>query len=523
MPLHNQFNRNARQTQAADALLKKLDVGTLPSRKDLSFVMSRAGELAPQPQVINWQSNQNSYQLEVVCRGSDMPTWKLLTIEADGPAVKWTVMSEDPEYIYRLILKKSTPTATVEDDIQTNRSSADIVKGALFLNRYRIIEPIARGGMGQIFQATDISMNRAVALKVLHSHLLDDEPTKIRFEREMQACLDLTHPNIVSVSDYGYTAYGIPYMVMEYIDGPTLDELLHIEGPLNIQDFTQVFLQICSALQQAHDKQIIHRDIKPSNIMLIKQADHGFVAKIVDFGIAKTVGNTSGVTKTGEVIGTLFYMSPEQCQNEPLDQRSDIYSLGIVMYETLCGAKPFMAETPLATMMLQLYQAPAAFSEIGCEVPKTLESIIFKALNKDPQNRYQSLKELWDALTEFKQNHTAHFNLSEFVSQSGMLHDRDLVDEEQCSLSPVLQLLVAAQVVDLSEAQAATMLKTMHGGKELFYLIELGTVDEQTYQLAVDCHQFMQDFKLTLEQTALTLKYCKNTGNSLEQALAEMS
>jgi serine/threonine protein kinase len=531
VPLHNSFHQNSRQKQPVADLLKSVRVGGAPGTKDLSFAMLQAGQSAPEAQVIGWQSHQNKFQLQVLYRGGS-PTWKLFIVDQEPAVLQWSIGSEDPQQIQRLLSKRTTPEQLpAAPEPQATLSVSSLAIGATFMNRYRIDERIARGGMGQIFKATDVVSDRTVALKVLHDHLLNDEAAKRRFEREMQSCIQLRHPNIVSVYDYGVTPDGTPFMVMEFLAGQTMEDLLNSSGCLSLQQFVDVFCQIGGALRQTHEKQIIHRDLKPSNIMLIEEADKTLIAKIVDFGIAKTVGNTSGVTRTGEVIGTLLYMSPEQCQNEPIDHRSDIYSLGCVMYETLAGRRPFNGETPIATMMLHVYATPDPLSNI----PAALETIIFKTLEKQAEDRFQSMNDLLNALTQFAEQNRELIRTSggvpllpmtdlEFDIAPASNSNNFLLSElDKVQLPLALELLVAAGTITNEVASTVVAFKEMHGGDTVRYLLDLDCTDERTYALAQECAQFMQEFKLSIEEVVDIMKYCSQQHISFEQALIEFS
>jgi hypothetical protein len=400
MVLRNSFK--GRKNQPADNVLKNFDGGGCPSTSQLSFAMLQAHEKAPAPREISWRTHASSFQLQVSYEG-EIATWKLYSLDEDPPVLHWTVATNDPVQIYRFLLKRANPDENVLVAQPAHTATNLPFVGGLFLSRYQITNRLAKGGMGQIFQATDVKANREVAIKVLHFYLADDSAARVRFEREMKACINLKHPNIVTVYDYGYTQEDTPYMVMEYLKGSTLEDLLRLHGPMPIDRFAHFFRQVADALRSAHDNQIIHRDIKPANIVLIDQgADCPWLIKLLDFGIAKNLETISPATMTGEVVGTPYYMSPEQCQNEPQDLRTDIYSLGCVMYEALCGRKPIQGETPANTMMMHILKQPDPLMNFRPDVPKELENIVAKAMAKNPNNRYQNGHQLLEALLEFE-------------------------------------------------------------------------------------------------------------------------
>ncbi len=268
--------------------------------------------------------------------------------------------------------------------------------------RYEVIEEIGAGGMGVIYKARHLSLGILVAIKMLTTSKLD-QAAMLRFEQEAKALSRLEHPNIVSIRDYGVTATGQPYMVLDYIDALTLEQHLAWNGPCSEAECLDIFLMAAEALAHAHERGVLHRDIKPSNIMVLKE-DEALSIKIVDFGIAKVIDPSLAekpqVTKTGEILGSPAYMSPEQALGKPLDQRSDIYSLACVMYESLTGAPPFTGSTPISILTSVINESPLPLREsmLGKAVSANLEQIIQKALSKDPDARFQTMSELESVL-----------------------------------------------------------------------------------------------------------------------------
>ncbi len=273
--------------------------------------------------------------------------------------------------------------------------------------QYEVIEEIGSGGMGVIYKARHTTLDILVAIKMLNVTRLDEAGVK-RFAQEANALSLLSHPNIVGIRDYGVTATGQPYMVLDYIDANPLSQHLAWHGPCSEMQSLSIFLAIAAALAHAHERGVCHRDIKPSNIMLLRSDDGRLTVKIVDFGIAKVIDQSlSGqpqVTKTGEMLGSPAYMSPEQALGKPLDQRSDIYSLGCVMYETLTGVPPFSGPTPIAILTSQLNDSPSPMCDVIGDkaVSANLEQIVQKSLSKNPEDRFQSMEELESALSVAK-------------------------------------------------------------------------------------------------------------------------
>ncbi len=297
--------------------------------------------------------------------------------------------------------KKTCPTCglklspTVQICPQDGTNLNPIFNDPAFNGKFEFLESIGAGGMGVIYKARHLILNKIVAIKMLHSHLQSGESVR-RFQIEAKAASILSHPNIVAVHDVGTTANGQPYMVMDFVAGQTLDEILAHETCLDSQRFYNIFQQVCDALEHAHKRKVLHRDIKPSNIMIAGRNN----VKIMDFGIAKIIGDTeSGVqhlTKTGDAIGSPIYMSPEQARGIKLDQRSDLYSLGCVIYECLAGTPPFQGSTALDTMLMHMNKKPLSMKQasMGTEIDSALENIVMRLLEKEPDDRYQSMSEL---------------------------------------------------------------------------------------------------------------------------------
>lgn len=276
----------------------------------------------------------------------------------------------------------------------------DPMVGTLFCDRFQITEVLGGGGMGMVYRAKHLLMQRDVAIKILHTKMVGNADALKRFKVEAQAASNFSHPNILNVHDFGVSNQGRPYMVMDFLEGTTLTALLDAEKRIPVARAVNMFLQISSALAHAHSKDIIHRDVKPSNIMLVDfEGRHEFV-KLVDFGIAKvlnpSIPEAENLTRTGEVFGSPLYMSPEQCKGVKLDARADIYSLGAVMYRVLTGRPIFNTSDPLETMFKQVCEMPDSFSKAcpDVEIPQQLETVIFKCMAKDREERYQSMNDL---------------------------------------------------------------------------------------------------------------------------------
>lgn len=251
--------------------------------------------------------------------------------------------------------------------------------------------------MGVVYKATDTLLDKVVALKVLTERVCDQ--AAVRFQAEAKAAGKLNHPSIVMILDFGVTEDGEPYMVQEFVEGTTLAELLKPSG-LEIEHALALFDQICSGLAKAHESGIIHRDIKPSNVIVSATNDQP-LAKLTDFGIAKMLEADQGLTSTGTMIGSPLYMSPEQTRGEQIDARSDIYSLGCLIFETLAGQPPLQGETSIETAQMCLSVKPQPLSAVATEkIPNELDALVAKCLEKEPDKRYQSIAEVAHALEQ---------------------------------------------------------------------------------------------------------------------------
>jgi len=255
-------------------------------------------------------------------------------------------------------------------------------------NRYEILALIGGGGMSLVYQAKDIYLNRIVAVKVLREQFTGDNEFIRRFRREAQAVASLSHPNIVNIYDVGQDK-DIHYLVMEYVKGKTLKEVITERAPLPLNEVIDIVKQICDALEHAHENSIVHRDIKPHNIIITR----GGRVKVTDFGIARAV-STATVTHTRGIIGSVHYFSPEQAKGEVTDEKSDIYSLGIVLYEMVTGKLPFEGESPISVALMHIQNQPVPPSVHNPNLPESIEKIILKAIHKNPNERYENVAKI---------------------------------------------------------------------------------------------------------------------------------
>ena len=270
--------------------------------------------------------------------------------------------------------------------------------GKMLDNRYEILEKIGNGGMATVYKAKCHVLNRFVAVKILKDEFTTDTEFIKKFNSEAQSAASLTHPNIVSIYDVG-NEDNLYYIVMELIQGKTLKEIIIEDGILSWKWSVNIAIQIASALEVAHKNNIIHRDIKPHNIIITEDG----IAKVTDFGIAKAVSNST-ITAFGTTIGSVHYFSPEHAKGGFTDAKSDLYSLGIVLYEMLTSKVPFDADTPVSVALKQVQEEPVEPIEYNSQIPQCVNQIILKAMQKDPNYRYQNATEMLEDLTRALKN-----------------------------------------------------------------------------------------------------------------------
>lgn len=274
--------------------------------------------------------------------------------------------------------------------------------------QFKILQRIGTGGMGSVYKAAQPEMNRMVAVKILHTKLTDRKDLASRFRREARALSHLTHPNTVKVFMYGELDNGALYIVMEYLEGKNLHQVIKREGPLAVERAVPILVQTCGALQEAHEIGIVHRDIKPENIFLTRSGGIDDFVKVLDFGLAKVTERelrpgSVMLTQEGMVFGTPEFMSPEQAQGVPLDARSDIYSLAVILYEALTGKLPFEGKTPMEYIQLHVTTDPIDLDRRvpGRSFPPGLGEVLRKALAKSPDDRWPSARDFGEALRPF--------------------------------------------------------------------------------------------------------------------------
>lgn len=274
------------------------------------------------------------------------------------------------------------------------------MNGRILGGRYELIENIGEGGMAIVYKARDNKLNRLVAVKILKKEFADNEDIAQKFKREATAIAKLSDPNIVNVLDVGHEEENnMDYFVMEYVDGKTLKDVIIFNGKLSYSTAINIAIQVAKALECAHKNNIIHRDVKPQNILVTENGD----VKVTDFGIAKS-STASTITNTTTIMGSAHYLSPEQAKGTFIDLRSDMYSLGIVLYEMVTGKLPFEGESPVTIALKHIQEEPISPKEVNSSIPESINQLINKAISKDPINRYQNSRELIVDLQKIKEN-----------------------------------------------------------------------------------------------------------------------
>lgn len=358
--------------------------------------------------------------------------------------------------------------------------------------RYRMIRPIASGAMAEVWEGQDQTLGRAVAIKVLHSHLARDQSFLERFRREAIAAARLAHPNVVATYDTGADG-NVAFIVMELVHGRTLRQVLSDEGPMNPRRVVEIGAQVADALDYAHRAGIIHRDVKPANILL---CDDGR-AKVADFGIAKAAieafenaagagGGPAGagahdLTQSGAIVGTAKYLSPEQVNGQAVDGRSDVYALGVVLYEILCGRAPFSGDTDVAVALQHLSAAPLPPRQVRAGIPRSLESVVLRAMAKRPDDRYATAGQLQTALlsVDLRADDVDPMvtRQREITPPSGVPKFRD---SERSWLVPVVLIVILAVTLGV----VGVLFARSDTGQELLDLPGGGTSKAQPVQVA---------------------------------------
>ncbi len=305
---------------------------------------------------------------------------------------------------------------------------ADPLVGRVVADRYRIMSLLGRGGMGVVYKVEHVHIGKLMAMKLLHGGLVRAKDTVKRFQREAQAASRLSHPNTVQVFDFGRSE-GLMYLVMEYVDGRDLGQMIRQDGTLTFERVARICAQICASVSEAHGHGIVHRDLKPENVMVSKPASHAEMAKVLDFGLAKLREGRgyATVTRAGAIVGTPYYMSPEQIRGDEVDGRADIYAIGAMMYKACTGVPPFAAPTPVGVLTKHLTEALVPPSQRAKRpLPPDVDRIVGRAMEKDRANRYESADALREDLLGYMASIDASYpELAQPSRSSSMASERD--------------------------------------------------------------------------------------------------
>jgi eukaryotic-like serine/threonine-protein kinase len=316
---------------------------------------------------------------------------------------------------------QSTVRTRVEGGGGWGDSNPELEPGTILANRYEILSVLGTGGMGSVYKAQDKELDRVVALKVIRPELARNQAIVDRFKQELRLSHKVTHRNVVRMYDLSEDA-GMRFVTMELVPGRDLRSILEERGKLPPDEAVDIFQQICFALETAHGAGILHRDLKPQNVM---REDTGRVV-VMDFGLARTIDDRDGLTQTGALVGTMDYMSPEQALGKDLDQRSDLFALGLIAYEMLTGAMPFVAESAIASLVKRTQQRAVPLADVDKNIPGTLSNIIAKCLEKEPANRYQNAEELDSDLRAWREGKASGKKISASSARRRMNRIREL-------------------------------------------------------------------------------------------------
>lgn len=323
---------------------------------------------------------------------SQTQTHNQKNLTAPGKSAAVTAETGTVDVSDAIIATSAVPSNRLVDD---DGGDSTLV-GKTIDGKYLIQSPLGEGGMAVVYRANHIQMERTVVIKVMQGWLLSNRNSVERFERECKLTAKLNHPNIVSVYDVGTINGKEPYLVMEFIDGESLADKIDKNGALPYTTTANIIIQICRGLQEAHSNGIIHRDLKPDNVLLQHKSDRPDWVKIVDFGISNLVQGSKRLTKTGRMVGTPEYIAPEQLKDRPIDIRTDLYGIGVMMFEMLTGHVPFDGESAEAILMKHLLEDAPPMSEVKPDLPQPnlFQPIVDKLMRKDPDERYQTATEL---------------------------------------------------------------------------------------------------------------------------------
>ncbi len=375
------------------------------------------------------------------------------------------------------------------------QEGVDRLVGKILGDAYQILRVVGEGGMGRVYEARHLRLrDRRFAIKVLHPELARDPDVVARFQREAESASSIGHPNVIDVYDVHKTPEGVPYIVGEFLEGQEFGSQLEKQGRVDVPTAVHVARQVCRALAAAHKKGIVHRDMKPENVFLV-QHDKTLSVKVIDFGIstAANSGQNANLTKTGMVMGTPSYMSPEQARGDKVDARADVYALGAMLYHSLTGKKPFQTDDPASTLSLVLTEEPERPRKVNPEIPEALELVIQRAMAKDPADRFQSMDDLDRALVPYDVDAIA---LTESPAPSGHVSIPTIVSKPA---DPNAKTMMASSETLASGDAKLSRPTIILSGLGLVLWLVVGIVDTAAGAL----RSFKKDVDLTLAEALL--------------------
>jgi tRNA A-37 threonylcarbamoyl transferase component Bud32 len=526
--------------------------------EDLQYSLESARNTSGQAVYLMWVVKGEVRVLSIVCglaQGSDDAVWVLRSGEKIDSPILWRHLTSDAQLIHMCISQEmeeeGVPAAVIPEFLRphASRAVAQLVgdgngagpavasedehtvveptelepPGTVLGNRWEIIEEIGNGAMGVVYKAKQLSIDRFVALKILHNHLVTKEINKKRFETEAKATSTLAHQNLIHIYDFGTSPGGRPYIVMDFVEGPTLLDVLQHEGCLDLPSMAEIFIQICRGLNHAHRKGIVHRDLKPSNIKLAEGDLNSVVVKILDFGIAKILkDDEQQLTRAGDIIGSPLYMSPEQCKGEALDARSDIYSLGCMMYQTITGALPFVGKDPFETMYKHIYEKAPAFETIRPDllIPADLQRIIFKMLSIPAGDRYARIDEVEAELMRLRASGQEISAVGQDQEEAAPVANMEVAGAQTAiNVQSLLRQSGAVAQVDIDQVMKLT---AEVGGDVGKILVATGKVDPLVHDAAVKCKKLIDKNYCNLSQAVILLGFCLRKQVSFEDGSREL-
>jgi serine/threonine protein kinase len=545
----------------------------MPSLEDLAYAMANVMRAGGEPKTFAWSVGDATRVLNVVKGFAGEATWVLKSGEGFDAQEIWryptgdvqtifTMLEEDscsgstqpaavipeelrpqpepphepvaPEPVVEEALEPAELDAKVEQEehkeeeeeepVDEDDETSETDEGSFFADRYEIIEELGVGASGVVYKAKQRFIDRLIALKLLHPDLLANEISKKRFEQEARAASSLNHPNLILIYDFGFSKKGRPFIAMEFVEGKSLDDQLKQGELLDVVKFCKVFSQCCQALKHAHQRTVIHRDLKPSNIVISYTENNEPIAKVVDFGLAKILGRDEKeqeFTQVGRVMGSPFYMSPEQCKGATLDARTDIYSLGCVMYYALTGVQFFVGKDIMSTLYKHVHEDAPALSKTrpDLQFPEALNAIVLKALSRDLNRRYQTADELLRDIDKLAQDLD---NPETAAKMAYCSSDEEPHEEGKEKVLSATELLEEANIISSESIQKARTMTGNMGGEIAAVLVANQMLEYYLLEAAKRCRDYIAAGQLNEDKAVMILRYCAASKAEFNKAVTEL-